>query len=409
MISHGFVRKILLIAFLFIPFTSLRFSFIGIGEVLICAGAILYLFLNRGQLSVNKLIKPIVLFWCAFLFVSMLGLFVNAFVFDFISGRSGTGLFDFASYIFVLFTVVMLSDSKLFPEGEAQKFFRNLFLMWGGIFAVLYLLSLFTPSIFGLSLRYHQFFSPLVENVHQVASITCAMAFVMFALFGWSNKAIVRAFVIFMGLLFARMAIESGSTKAMMGVVVGGVVSVALFISYRPKGRGSLYYNLISFGFFAILLMIGVSTHADEILSLTSNFFTENDGGNAREMLYSNSFYHGLQSFLVGYGPGSHAPYASGFSDAHNSVLTVFLQGGIVGVLLLSALFIKIFYLVRTDFLLVGALFAILMYVIGGDVLRRLPIWVILIGVVYLSQKPNTGNIGLKQNPMMRQKLVKNV
>jgi hypothetical protein len=37
------------------------------------------------------------------------------------------------------------------------------------------------------------------------------------------------------------------------------------------------------------------------------------------------------------------------------------------------------------NFALFGAIAAIGMYIIGGDILRRLPIWIILVGLYYFS------------------------
>ncbi|MBJ6137340.1 hypothetical protein [Marinobacter litoralis] len=395
-ISYRSVRALLFLAMLFIPFTSLRFGILGFGEIFILISLVCFLYVGRGRLNLDVRLQPFLWFWVSFLVLSILGLLVNAFFFGLQSGRPGTGLFDFASYFFILMSVVLLADRKLFPQGVSEKFFRDLFFLWGVLFSVLYFLSLFYSSILGFSLRYHHFYSPLVNNVHQAASITCSMAFVMLSVVRFYSSLFMRVLAFLMGLLFARMALESGSTKALMGVVVGGCVAVFFLIFYRSKGVGKLYFNLMALGGVAIFGMAFVSMYHSEILSFGVQFFTENDGSSARESLYLNGFNHGLRSFLVGFGPGSHTPYSGGFSDAHNSILTVFLQGGFLGVLVLVYFFSRLLFLVRGNFFLIGALAAILMYVIGGDILRRLPIWVILVGIGYLSQSlqdPNGSRI----------------
>ena len=381
----GQIRVFLILAFSFVPFTSLRFGALGIGEIIIlfCAFALLYM--SRNVLTFYKSMLRFYRFWFVYLFVIIVGLSYNAFFLGFSSGREFTGFFDFLSYVFILLTILILSERKLYIGDSPQDFFSRLFLVWGAVFCFFYIVSLFFSSVLGFQLRYYNYFSPLVDNVHQAASITCVMPFVMFHLAVKSDRLFLRTIYAVMGVLFARMALESGSTKAFMGLVVGSLASVGFFLFYKSSGRYKISFNVVSLFFLALISIVFLTFYFDSLSDFAVEFFTENDGEDARKMLYMNGFRHALDSFVFWYGPGSHAPYASGFSDAHNTFLTIFLQGGLIAILIFVFFLIGVFRSVSGSFLLVGAFFSIFMYVLGGDILRRLPVWVMLIGIYYLS------------------------
>ncbi|MFM8579021.1 MAG: hypothetical protein ACKOCN_09510, partial [Planctomycetaceae bacterium] len=91
---------------------------------------------------------------------------------------------------------------------------------------------------------------------------------------------------------------------------------------------------------------------------------------------------------VIGYGPGPHITLAGDtFWDAHNTFLTVFLQGGICAVALFAVTLIRVGFGSSIPFFLLGALSAIGVYVLGGDVLRRLPTWLMVVGILFLSRQ----------------------
>lgn len=388
-ISFPQIRGLLVIAFSFIPFTSLRLGFIGLGELLIMLSAGLSLVLSRALYSFNRSMFLFFGFWFAYFLLMLAGLFYNGFFLGFQSGRQFTGAFDFLAYLFILLTILLLSESKLYIKSNPADFFEKVFFVWGLIFAFLYFLSLFMDGFLGLPLRYYHFFSPLVDNVHQIASITCVMPFIMFFLALRQSRLSIRIIYVFLGVLFIRMALESGSTKAFMGVVSGGVSSLFFLFFYRASGRGRASFNFLSIFFASLFGLLFFSFYYDQISRLAVSFFTENDGEHARQNLYLNGLEHGLNSFFFGYGPGSHTPYGFGYSDAHNTFLTIFLQAGFFGVVFFLVFLTRFFLAIRGSFFLVGAFFAVFMYILGGDVLRRLPIWIILVGIYYLSADEN--------------------
>ena len=182
------------------------------------------------------------------------------------------------------------------------------------------------------------------------------------------------------------MAVTSGSTKALLGIVVGSIICIAHFIGYRPIGRGRAIINITTFFITVIFLTIFLFLYKDELIYLAIQFFTENDGADgSRQRIYTSAFENGLNSPLIGFGPGAHVPYKGGFWDAHNSTLTIFLQAGLIGVISFIWFNIKLLSKLSINFALFGAIAAIGMYIIGGDILRRLPIWIILVGIYYFS------------------------
>lgn len=377
-------EKMLLAGFFLTPFTTLRFGFVGPGEILILSAALIAVYTHGGALRLDARMQIFYRYWTALLTIMFLGLCYNSFSTS-PSGRPGTPLFDFFAYIFILLSIVVTGHYSHNKVDFAMNFFRVLFLYWSLFYVALYAISFFTPSIFGMPLRYYSFFSPLVENVHQAASITCAMGFVALFLGTQSSVLLVKLFYIIIAVLFAIMALDSGSTKAMLGVVSGAIVSVAFLIGYRPWGKGRLHFNAMSILFTIIAALVLFARYSDSIAYLAVQFFSENDGGGAREALYSVGFEHGLDSLVVGYGPGSHSPFAGRFSDAHNTTLTIFLQSGLLGVFAFALFIGGLMRKLSVHFALLGVFAAIGMYVLGGDILRRLPIWIMLMGIVYFA------------------------
>ena len=378
-------EKILLVGLFLTPFTSFRFGFIGPGEILILAASIIAILTNGLSLRFDKRMRIFYRFWSTFLIISFVGLYFNNFFAYIPSGTLNSMIFDLFSYIFILLTVIVIGHYSYNQPDFSLTFFRKLFIYWGVFFVILFAMSFFTRSIFGMPLLYHDYFSPLVKNVHQAAMITCTMGFILLYLGLKSSQFYVKVLFFIGAILFAVMAIKSGSTKAMLGIVVGILISFVHIVGYRTAGRGKYLINISTLFISIAFILIFLFMYSDELIFLAIEFFTENDGRSSRETIYKQGFTSGLNSPLVGYGPGSHVPYRQKYWDAHNTTLTIFLQTGLIGVLLFVWFNIKMLTKLSINFALFGAIIAIGMYIIGGDILRRLPIWIILIGLHYFA------------------------
>ena len=382
-------EKILLIGLFFTPFTSLRFSFLGPGEILIILAVLIAVVNNNFSIRIDKRIRVFYRFWYLFLSIALIGVYFNNFFAYVPSGKIDTMIFDLFAYIFILLTVYAIGHYASLKPDFTETFFQKLFIYWAITYSVLFFISFFTPSILGMPLRYYHYFVPLVENVHQASMVTMAMCFVMFYLGLKTEGILIKSLFFISATLFASMALTSGSTKAMLGIVVGLLVGIIHLVGYRTSGKLRVLINAFTFFICLSFLIIILYLFTDELIFLAIQFFTENDGSSARESLYLSGFQSALNSPLVGYGPGAHVPWGNGYSDAHNSTLTILLQAGIIGVLVFVWFNLKIISKLSVHFALFSAIAAIGMYIIGGDILRRLPIWVILIGLYYFSIYPS--------------------
>lgn len=395
-IGYKQVRLTLYFAALVTPFTALRFGFIGFGEIFFALALLLLLALNGGNLRRSHALRPVIGFWLIYLLIISIGFFYNTIILSHSSGTLEGALFDFTSYCVVSCVVLLLADERLYTGSSPQDFFRNIFMIWGVAFIVLYLLSFRVSQIFGYPLRYYNYFSPLVENVHQAAMITCVMPFVMGHL-AWNERSLIRKVLfVIAGGLFALMALDSGATKAAMAIAVGIFASVSFFFWQGISGRAAK-------AFFLCVLLIGLALflamYFDKVVSLAIEFFRESDGSAARENLYDSGIKAGAKSFLIGFGPGQHVSLSNEgdfFSDAHNTLLTIFLQGGALSIVLLLVSVYRLVRRISPSFFILGAFAALSMYFLGGDILRRLPIWVLLVGIIYFSTQTRNVPSGIR-------------
>lgn len=380
--SFLIVRCLLFFGILISPFTALRFGILGVGELCFLAAIISYLLINRGLLRVEYLSLLTLGFWMPFIGISFLGMCYHLLFLEGAHGTIATSVFDLLSYIFITSLLCILGDIRVFGDKGAVTFFFKAHSCLVTALIILYILSLFTPTLFGIQLRYYHYFAPLVDNLHQISMIACVLPFVSLA-FWKSRRTISSKVFIFLSLPFlCLMAFESGSSKAAIGVIAGISISLLLIVVRSIFGRVS---KLI-----ILLLGAGLLAYATGQRELFTQFFNDIDGGGARAILYAKALLLILESPLVGYGPGPHILAFGGprdFSDAHNSILTIGLQAGLPGIVLLVILLVR---LTNRGFFspwLIGALASFSVYLSGGDILRRVPIWIILSMIVYLSQR----------------------
>jgi len=396
-IEYGSVRMVLYGAALLTPFTALRFGVFGIGEILVASALLMMLMLNNGSFLKTPALMPILQFWSLYLFIIALGFFYNNLFLEHASGTIDSALFDFMAYLTIFFVVIILSDERLYIGTTPIIFYKIIFIMWSMVYSVLYVLSYFTNQIYGFPLRYYLFFSPLVENVHQAAMITSVMPFIMWHLATMVNNIFLRGWCLVSGFLFVLMALESGATKAIMAIVVGVVISFIYSLIKKFTYRGDKLVKVLFWFLIVLIVYVVVATYFNDIIFIAEKFFHESDQSAVRENIYAIGFNHGFNSFIIGYGPGAHINYTGNYySDAHNTTLTIFLQGGVMAVIILYLTIYRLIKSVTAAPLLLGAFFAISMYFFGGDILRRLPIWVIFIGIIYLSGKSTRA--GMLQN-----------
>jgi O-antigen ligase len=113
-----------------------------------------------------------------------------------------------------------------------------------------------------------------------------------------------------------------------------------------------------------------------ETVSLLWTYFQFLDTNSERQTLYTDGLRMGVESALFGRGPGKHVMLRGELDDAHQTLLTILLQGGVLALLAFLSLVVRTVSEVLDRPYLLAAIVSLAMYVLGGDVLRRMPFWV---------------------------------
>lgn len=386
-LSYCHVRGLLYVSALFVPFTSLRFGLFGVGEAIYVVALATMLLLTRGTFRKGGVLAPLSEFWIIYLVLLLVGMAYNIAVLDFRTGSIGGAVFDFLSYCMVLSLLLLLGDERIYRRSSPSRFFSNIYIIWTVAFCSLYILSKFSSTIFGYPLRYYSYFSPLVNNVHQAAMITAVMPFIAWHLALGRTSWVMRIVYIVASALFIAMAVESGTTKAVMSLVFGVGVSGLIICLSAFSDRAS---KMAVIGFIATAALGIMAMKFDFLISVATEFFQSNDGHSGREGLYREGLEVGLTSPLVGHGPGPHTSFGGDgvFQDAHNSLLTMFLQGGLFAVLAFLIASWRVSVKVQPHLFIMGGVASVFMYFLGGDILRRLPMWIVIAGLVYMASVP---------------------
>ena len=373
-------QKYFVFIILILPFTQLRFGIIGVGEIILI---ILFLSkLRKPMYNIHKKDFVFSKFWTYYIILIFFGFLYNEFFLRVKTGTINSMFFDFSSYSLILITCITFENYNERNSIDYKKLFKAIFLSSGIIFTILYVVSLRYSSILGLSLRYYGRFVPLSINLHQVAMSMSPLPFIgIFVIEGEKNKTKKILYLLLVIMLFI-MTIETGSFKAFAGLIVGLVFYVFLkFMHLFNKKNRYIFYFIILF-----LTLLFCFINFEVISNVLSVMFEEEDRGGSRSSLYSEGFNLGLSS-LFGRGPGAHVLYNSIYYDAHNSLLSVFIQSGVLGVLVFLLFLVRLIKKIYISPALFSALIPIIFYILGGDVLRRLPIWIFIMLFYYYAKE----------------------
>lgn len=364
-----------------LPFTLLRFGIMGLGEVFFIL------------LFIYTLIRPIVAdwlssfhfsrFWVAYLLVSFIGFLYNVIFLDHATGTVEGMVFDCGAFMMVLMACFSLEN--LIKRGKINTYaiLRNIFFTSSIVMVALYVASLFTDSILGLSLKYHHYFVPLANNLHQISMFLVPLPFIGLKIFAIEKKRWIKLLVVFLILMDAYMAFSTGSTKAYLSIFLGifSFLILHIYLTFSKELRIVLFMLVVILSGTGIIIFIG------GIKDYLIEYFTTNDLGGGRQMLYNEAINIAKKSPIFGLGTGAHIWTEDKFSDAHQSFLAAFLHAGLIGVVLLVNLFYKLLRRNFNDPALFAAIIAILLYALGGDILRRLPIWVFMVLLFYYNKR----------------------
>lgn len=356
---------------LLLPFTQLRFFYVGPGEAMIAVASLLIFVGLPFRLSFAGF--PFLFFWLLFLLFSLLGLVVERVLSIREEVPVGLVVFDAFSYFFVILSVYSMERLLKHAPEVSLIILRRTFWHFSFFILFLFLLSRFGFSFGGYSLLYNQHFSPLAVNLHQVASVLVVYPFLGLFFVSVSMNRRVRLLAAVLSLVMTYVALQTGSFKAVLCIIFGfSFLALGALIRVR-----SLSFSLALVAFAVVLLSFVIQYFSlfDKGLVL----FYDEDKGGARESMWSYAMSLDWFAYIFGLGPGPHVLLDDGYHDAHQTMLTVLLQGGFISVLALLALMMKIFSRASVHPALFASVGALLPYILGGDILRRLPIWLLLI------------------------------
>lgn len=363
-------------------FTSLRFSFFGLGELLIIFA---FFLVNISEIPrINYKNYPFTFFWLIYIFSSLIGAFLNL---TFLTTETGTtfGLsIDLFAYIFILVTSFVIETSIIKRNLNPFRALKYFVLLSSFVLSMLLFISFFSPTFLGLSLMYETNFAPLVDNVHQISMFYIMLPFLCAAILekeikNYSKKLSFLAIVFYLLLIFATilMATSAGATKAFLGF--WAAVFTAIFLYLFSKVNNVLKALMI----YSIFVLVALAIYSFDLLQAFLILFNEADVGGGRAFFYTHSFNLIYESPIFGRGPGAHIWNTQVYSDIHQTFLTVFVQAGIIGFVSFILLLSKFVKDLSTHSLFFASMVPLLIYALGGDILRRLPIWILIILVSY--------------------------
>ena len=299
--SFLIVRWFLLFGITISPFTELRFGILGVGELCLLTAILSFFLIGRFTLRIENTRFITTGFWIPFIGISLIGSSYHLIYLNGVQGTLETAALDLLSYTFITLLLMMLGDIRVYGKQGPLEFFFNVYVYLVSILITLYITSLFTPSLFGFQLKYYDYFAPLVDNLHQISMITCVLPFVGLAF--WKSRVTIasKAFIIGSFPLLCLMAFESGSSKAMIGVILGISVALCLMLLTSVFGRVTKVATILLF-----LSIVTYIIFSPQLQLLFSLFFNDIDGEGARFFLYTEGFRLILESPLVGYGAGPH-------------------------------------------------------------------------------------------------------
>ncbi|HET6765122.1 MAG TPA: O-antigen ligase family protein, partial [Longimicrobiaceae bacterium] len=364
------VRVVLTVATVIAPFTLLRVSGVGLAEVLF--GLLFLTQVVRGVKIRHLRRFPLTWFWAAYISTSLVGAAYSTIVLDSHNRTWGSMAFDLAAYLVVFATCFTLERMASHSPFDIYKLNKAIFLVGSSVLSALYVYSFYSRDLFDIPLRYGPYFSPLADNLHQVAMFLVPLPFLGLLTFTRRQWVGTRVLVLVLFAMDLVMAWNVGATKASMAVVAG-MATLIYMGSLRFAGRPLFF--LVNGVYVGALLLVTLKV---DLAELAFQFFSENDKYGARSTLYSDAIPAVLQSFVVGQGPGPHLYLNGVLKDAHQTFLTVLLQAGVIGAIAFIALTVRVSRRAVSVPALTAAFAAVAVYALGGDVLRRLPVWVLI-------------------------------
>lgn len=361
------------------PFTQLRIAKIGISEIASIMFVISILFRKELRFSLkNKYYFIFTKFWLIFFVFMTFGFSYNMVFRINLLNRFNKIFVDLMAYIIV--SLICISLELLIYNIEKIDYlfiYKKIFYYSSIIFLILFILSRITSSIFGYTLLQEHNFRPLATNVHHAAMSMAPLPFIGLMLLLNERKMYLRILIIFLMVSNIFVSYYMGSTKLLMGLVLGVLL---LFFFFFKNIINKVLLKYIFYIVIIITIIVTMSIKHETILKYAIDFFQTEDVGGARQNLWSSSVPKIMKSPLIGYGPGPHAVLSEGvLFDAHQTILTIGLQAGVIMIIVFFNLIRKMYIILSKDAIALSSIAGIFVYSLGGDILRRIPMWIFLI------------------------------
>lgn len=378
--------------FLFSPFTILKVGFFGISELLVFLLFILIIINRNSRLLIRSFKNSVFIkFWYLFILANFIGLINNYLFLEVPSGNIQSMLLDMSAYLFIFLTSFTLevTFSKQNVRFPYIKLIIRMYVFLSLLIMFFLILSNFSSTFLGLPVMHHTFFAPLSSNLHHFGMVIGPLIFVGLLLIVNEKKVSKKLFLVGLFASNVLAAFNVGAAKVNLGIYAGFILlSVYILIELLKKFDWKLKFSIYTF--ISLLITTFISFFYQPLTRYTLDAFSEEDVGGARSGLYSQAIEKGFKSFLTGYGPGGHVEISAlGLADVHQTILTIFLQAGVLGVILFIILYVQIVSTCFRNKYIMAAIMPITVYLLGGDILRRLPIWILLIVFYYYCKDKN--------------------
>lgn len=371
----------LLFAFgiIFTIITGLRLSNlpVGLGEVL------LILWISRtwikkirvSDVLISKSTQPIIIFWLVFFLLQVIGMSVSLLMRNEITTNA---LHDIIAYLFSSILCLTLCINHTNHEKSLELKMKYIIILGISLFFFLSLWSQYiNNSILGLNLTYGSIrFTGGALNPNQLAIFLVPIPCVTLYFIGSEKyfKNRVPWLVMFILSIYLGYLTDSDAIYATW------VITLALLtFKYIYSTIPSYIYVIVSMTILSvILIMFIINNHYfNSLIDVSINRFNNLDEDGSRFTLWILGIRTGLESKMLGFGPGPHVINYSaiGRAEVHNTYLDVFTQIGILGLILFILLLLKTYKNSKRSVLLSLSFISLLVFITGHFTLRQPVFW----------------------------------
>ncbi|OLS38443.1 O-antigen ligase [Bacillus sp. MRMR6] len=325
------------------------------------------------------------IFWIAYLAIITFGYAINTFLR--IALQSVT--FDYRAYIVILF--LCFTFELLFKRSSFIHLYSLLrfIYIWGlaviGILYFLYLQGM--RSLFGFYLTYagSDIFSPFANDYHQFAYFVAPLPFVGLYIMNKEKSFSLRILALAGIILSVKIGLSTTSST----LVSAWAISAMLFIILKAGEWLKKQNKSLSMVTALVCLMIIILFfNYERVIGFVQDFFDGDTNGQNRILIWSSAIQAWLHSPIFGLGPGSYSgTHVFGGYEAHNTLLQILTQGGIIGGIAYLLLILRMARTTYINIYILCGVVTLVMYGFGINDLRRTALWFYFILFYFLCLK----------------------